>query len=191
MTVWEIPDLLTHLDIAQSSFLSSNCTSHRPDIWSWTHAGLVRSALFSEERLRRHQANLCLYCGRTGYFLPNCPIRPSKPSLSIPVYFQVSGSFPSHLVVPFSLQVASGNHWLGGLQLFSGLTLVKKLGIPLFPKKQRLTVHLAENSLPSSGIVTQETAPLLTMTDSGHQELVHFDVLFSPKFLVILGIPWL
>lgn len=46
-------------------------------------------------------------------------------------------------------------------------------------------------SLLSSGLVTQETAPLLTVTDSGHRELERFDVLSSPMFPVILAIPWL
>lgn len=68
--------------------------------------GLVRSALIPEERLLCRQANVCLYCGGTGHFLRNCPIRLSKSSLCIPVYFQVSRSSLSHRILPVLLQVA-------------------------------------------------------------------------------------
>lgn len=62
---------------------------------------------------------------------------------------------------------------------------------PSYEKKQRLEVHLADGSLPSSGLVTQETIPILTITDTGHQEFIRFDVLCSPMFPIIPGIPWL
>lgn len=159
--------------------------------------GLVRSSLTPEERQRRRQANLCLYCGGVGHFLRNCPVRPSKSYPRSPTNCQVSGPSLSHLLLPVSLQVAEGEVRLlaiidsGACSCFLDLSLAKRLGVPLHNKRQRLEVHLADGSLPCSGPVTQETRPILTITDSGHQEFICFDVLCSPMFPIILGLPWL
>uniref|UniRef100_A0A8C9X8K7 CCHC-type domain-containing protein n=1 Tax=Sander lucioperca TaxID=283035 RepID=A0A8C9X8K7_SANLU len=37
-----------------------------------------RARLSSEERARRIQARVCLYCGEAGHFVPSCPVRPGK-----------------------------------------------------------------------------------------------------------------
>lgn len=58
-------------------------------------------------------------------------------------------------------------------------------------KKQHLTVCLADSSIPCSGSVTYATTPLLVSTESGHQKFLRLDILYSPMFPVILGIPWL
>ena len=145
--------------------------------------GLIRSSLTPEERQRRRQANLCLYCGASGHFLRNCPVRPSKCcSRSVP-NCQVSEPSPAHLILPVSLQVAEERIQLtaiidsGACSCFLDCTLAAKLGVPLQAKEQQLQVFLADGSLPSSGPVTRETYPVLTTTDSGHQELLRFDVL--------------
>lgn len=62
--------------------------------------GLVHNALSPDEKMQRRQANLCLYCGGTGHFLRNCPVRTSKFLPPCPVYFKVSGSSLAHLVLP-------------------------------------------------------------------------------------------
>lgn len=70
--------------------------------------GMVRSALTSDERLRRRQVNLSLHCGGARHFLRNCPVRPSKSSPHSPMYLQIPGPSPTHLVLHVSLQVAEG-----------------------------------------------------------------------------------
>lgn len=79
----------------------------------------------------------------------------------------------------------------GACSYFMDLALAKKLSIPLYHKEHILKVHLVHGSRPSSGPVTRETVPILTSTDSSHQEHLRFDVLCSPMFPVILGKPWL
>lgn len=51
--------------------------------------------------------------------------------------------------------------------------------LPVCTKRQGFTVHLAE------------TVPILCQTSSDHQELLRLDVITSPMFPVILGLPWL
>uniref|UniRef100_A0A803JLE4 CCHC-type domain-containing protein n=1 Tax=Xenopus tropicalis TaxID=8364 RepID=A0A803JLE4_XENTR len=52
--------------------------AHAGDTSEPMQIGLVRSALSSEERARRRQLNLCLYCGQPGHFLKDCPTRPKE-----------------------------------------------------------------------------------------------------------------
>lgn len=61
--------------------------------------------------------------------------------------------------------------------------------IPLQTKTQGLSVHLANGSTIKSGLITQEIIPLLTTIASHHQELLCLDVISSPLFPIILGIP--
>ena len=157
--------------------------------------GLVRSPLTFDERQRRRRAYLCLYCGGAGHFLRSCPIRPSKAYPPSSTYLQVSVSSHSYLALPISLQVAGREVQLpaiidsGACSCFMDLSLANKLGVPLYEKKQRLEVLLADGSLPSSGLVSHETIPIFTTIDTGHQEFIRFDILCSPMFPIILGIP--
>lgn len=148
-----------------------------------------------DERLRRRQANLCLYCGEAGHFLRNCPVRPSKCQRQYTVNFQVTGSTQSHFVLPVSLQEEEARLLAiigsGACSCFLDASLAHTLHIPLQDKKQPLQIHLADGSLPCSGLFTQETKPILTSTDSGHQEFLCFNIISSPMFPVILGFPWL
>ena len=124
-------------------------------------------------------------------------MRPSKCYSRSVLNCQVSEPSPAHLILPISLQVAEEKIQLtaivdsGACSCFLDCTLARKLGVPLQIKEQQLQVFLADGSLPSSGPVTRETYPVLTTTNSGHQELLRFDVLSSPLFPVILGLPWL
>ncbi|XP_040190210.1 NACHT, LRR and PYD domains-containing protein 3-like [Rana temporaria] len=67
--------------------------------------------------------------------------------------------------------------------------LAQELHIPLQIKDQSLQVYLADGSLPRSGLFTQQTRPILGTTDSGHQELLSFDIIFSPCFPSSWGSP--
>lgn len=57
----------------------------------------------------------------------------------------------------------------------------------------KLTLDLVEmvaGSLLSSGLMIRETVPLETIV-IGHQEIICFDMVCSPVFPIVLGIPWL
>lgn len=63
--------------------------------------------------------------------------------------------------------------------------------LPVCAKKKEFHVHLADGSGIKSGPVTQETLPIFCQTSSGHHEFLRLDIIASPMFLVILGVPWL
>lgn len=114
--------------------------------------GLMRSTLTPEERMRRQQANLCLYCDSLGHVLRNCPVRPSKFLSSRPTCASVTGSSPAYIILLISLQVAEGEVKFRAIvdsgACFLDLTLAKKLQIPLRPKRLSLTIHLADGTIP-------------------------------------------
>ena len=157
--------------------------------------GLVRAPLTPEEKQRRRQANLCLYCGGTGHFLRTCPVRPSKSRSQFFMNFQNPGLSQTYVTLSVSLQLMEKEVHLpaiidsGACSCFLDTSLAQKLHIPLQTKEQGLQVYLADGSLPRSGFVTQQTRPILVTTDSGHQELLSFDIIFSPMFPIILGLP--
>lgn len=103
----------------------------------------------------------------------------------------------SHIILQITLQVAERMVKLraiddsGAYSCFLDINLGRDLHIPLRLKKQRLDIHLADSTSPSTGPVTQETIPILTTTDTGHRELLRFDIIRSLIFPAILGIPWL
>lgn len=63
--------------------------------------------------------------------------------------------------------------------------------IPLQAQTHQLPIHLADGSHLKSGPITQETCLLLAISDTGHQEYLHLNIIPFPLFPVILGIPWL
>lgn len=158
--------------------------------------GLVRAPLTTEERLRRRQGNLCLYCGGSGHFLRSCPVRPSKSYPQSTINHQVSGFSQTYVTLFVSLQLPEKEAHLpaivdsGACSCFLDASLTASLHIPLITKRRSLQVHLADGSLPYSGLITQKTRPILTTTDSGHQEYLRFDII-SSMFPIILGLPWL
>lgn len=141
---------------------------------------------------------ICLYYRSRGHFLRNCPIQSSKPHQPSHSDLQLSKTQFTHIVLPISLQVAGKevNLWevvdSEASSCLIYLNLVKDLHIPRNLKEQRLNIHLADGTTPSTSSepVTQETIPILATTDTGHQEL-RFNVIGSPIFSAILGISWL
>lgn len=72
--------------------------------------GLIQPPLTSEERQRRRQSNLCLYCGGAGHFLRNCPIRPSKFFQPKTMTYQDNNTSKSYVMLFISLQLPEGHH---------------------------------------------------------------------------------
>lgn len=146
--------------------------------------GLMQYTMTPKERMRTWQTNLCQYCGGTGHFLQKCPVRPSKFLSSHPTYEQERIQQQRHIILSISLQVAEGEVNFRVMvdsdvcSCFLDFTLAKKLQIPLRPKRLSLTIHLADGT--QVGSTAQETEPILTITDSGHQDFLCFDVLHFP-----------
>ena len=51
-------------------------------------------------------------------------------------------------------------------------------------------METVDGSPLSSGPVTHETIPLKLLIETDHQETISFELITSPKFPIILGIPW-
>lgn len=63
--------------------------------------------------------------------------------------------------------------------------------VPLSPKAHGLSIHLADGTAIKSGPVTQETIPIPVSISNAHQEQLRLDIIASPLFPIILGMPWL
>ena len=74
---------------------------------------------------------------------------------------------------------------------FLDLTLAKDLGIPLIKKKLPEPVRAVDGSELSSGLITHQTSDLILVCDNGHTEQLDFDLIDTPLFGAILGVPWL
>ncbi|KAL0186709.1 hypothetical protein M9458_018379, partial [Cirrhinus mrigala] len=62
--------------------------------------------LTSEERERRMQNSLCLYCGQAGHIKSTCPVRPAKPSPAVSVNRLITTSLSS-MQIPIVIRHAS------------------------------------------------------------------------------------
>lgn len=176
---------------------SPNSVNTTPDNSEPMQLGVMRPALSSEERARCRQLNLCLYCGGTGHFVHNCPVRMSKCPSPIPTSFSALSTNSTHLAILLSLKLQERTLQVnaiidsGACSCFIDLNFAKQHNIPLQTKTHGLSVFLADGSRIRSGQVTQETLPLPTTIDSQHKELLILDAITSPMFPIILGIPWL
>ena len=74
---------------------------------------------------------------------------------------------------------------------FLDLTLSKSLGIPAMKKKIPEPVRAVDGSELSSGLITHQTPDLVLVCDNGHTESLTFDLIDTPLFGAILGVPWL
>ncbi|KAL0154077.1 hypothetical protein M9458_050536 [Cirrhinus mrigala] len=62
--------------------------------------------LTSEERERRMQNSLCLYCGQAGHIKSTCPVRPAKPSPAVSVNRLITTSHSS-IQIPIVIRYAT------------------------------------------------------------------------------------
>ena len=175
----------------------SSAASSPPDTSEPMQLGVMRPTLPPEERTRRRQLNLCLYCGEPGHYVANCPIKMRKCRFSVPVNVSTLSTNTTHLALSLSLQLPGRTIPVnaiidsGACSCFIDATFASLHHIPLRKKDFRLSVFLADGSHIKSGQVTKETLPLPAATSADHRELLILDVISSPLFPVILGIPWL
>ena len=157
----------------------------------------MRPVLSPEKRRRRQLGNLCLYCGEAGHYVRSCAAKHHKSLPVSPSSCVASVTSTSHLAFPVSLQLPEGPVQVtaiidsGACSCFIDRSFAGQQGIPLQTKTQDLTIFLADGSHIKSGPVTQETLPLPMVSPSGHKELIRLDVIASPLFPIILGLPWL
>uniref|UniRef100_A0A8C5PRD9 Retrotransposon gag domain-containing protein n=1 Tax=Leptobrachium leishanense TaxID=445787 RepID=A0A8C5PRD9_9ANUR len=163
--------------------------------------GLVDRRLSPAERDRRKRLQLCLYCGEANHQVRLCPMKPSVmggktgfiSTLSSPSRF----THTPHLLLPVSLQWQQKTYPTqamvdsGASGCFVDSALVKRIKLPLLNKDCPVKIRMVDGSSLSSGPITKESILIQMTIGVGHSEKIKFDVVDSPIFPIILGIPWL
>ena len=170
----------------------------------------VRKNLSVAEKERRLAEGLCLYCGEPGHIAIKCPnksrriiavteLREQRQAATPPVTAETTelAATGSHFIVPIVITI--GDRQLlcsamldsGAGDNFMDLTFAHKNNIPLVTKIAPIDLETVDGSPLSSGPVTHQTADLQLHIKTDHHEMIHFSLIASPKFPVILGIPWL
>uniref|UniRef100_A0A3B3RW46 DUF4939 domain-containing protein n=1 Tax=Paramormyrops kingsleyae TaxID=1676925 RepID=A0A3B3RW46_9TELE len=157
-----------------------------------------RAPLTPNERRRRIQEGLCLYCGEAGHTIPSCHNRPGRETSLLPVGVSSVPPRPtSMLTVPVSLE------WGGQRQLvralvdsgaagnFINVQLVRRMNIPLQPLAQPLTIQGVTGERMADGVIHYRTVPLEMRVGALHLESLEVLVLPKTRDLLILGLPWL
>uniref|UniRef100_A0A8C5M421 Gypsy retrotransposon integrase-like protein 1 n=1 Tax=Leptobrachium leishanense TaxID=445787 RepID=A0A8C5M421_9ANUR len=161
--------------------------------------GLIRGHLPPAELERRRKENCCLYCGRLGHVARTCPekIRPRGKPLCH-VQLPRSPSESTYLLsfdivlqwedkkIPLRAMIDSG-----ASNCILDSSLAHRVCVPVHNKEYPIKIQVVDGSSLSSGVVTHETLPIQVWAGPRHQETLSFDLIPSPMFPVILGIPWL
>ncbi|KAL0161733.1 hypothetical protein M9458_045458, partial [Cirrhinus mrigala] len=150
--------------------------------------------LTQTERQRRITQGLCLYCGKPGHHIQNCPTRPLRPVVSsiMPMSKKLN---PLTTVVTltaekFSISVAvlidsgSAGNFIAGHT--ARQLRVKTTRLPVMYQIQSVTGQPLSNKN-----VTHQTAPIRLLTGLCHEEEIQLLVLEGSTIDVVLGCPWL
>lgn len=141
-----------------------------------------------------------MYCAAPGHTVEACPILKQKPrgeSLSI------RQSVTSHSMQPNYITICLTLQWdqkrinvnalvnTGATGNFIDTTTVSCNKIPFMYKRVPVSVRVIDDTVLNTGPVTKQTQPILTIIRNNHRELISFDIISSPRFPIILGLPWL
>lgn len=161
--------------------------------------GTIRGPLSTTERTRRRTHNLCMYCASADHVVNTCPLVRRKTlgeslflrNLTPPHIKQ------KHLKLLFTLQWDQNQTSLeamidtGACGSFIDETIVTRLNIPTRIKERPFPVKVIDGSPLASSPVSSETIPLLVSAQHEHFEFCSFDIISSPHFPIVLGLPWL
>uniref|UniRef100_A0A8C5LLF5 ribonuclease H n=1 Tax=Leptobrachium leishanense TaxID=445787 RepID=A0A8C5LLF5_9ANUR len=109
----------------------------------------------------------------------------------------INGYISTHLTIPVSLQWKDDHANLnamidsGASGCFIDQTLVSILRIPFITKQHSVALQLLDGSPLKTGPITKETIPLSVSIGTQHKESFSFDIVSSPAFPLIFGLPWL
>lgn len=152
--------------------------------------------LTPEERERRMQNQLCLYCGQAGHRISSCSIRPSSKPRTVSVSTRVTTSSSSIRLpviitvhddaIPTTALLDSG---AAGNFVSHGFALQHK--IKLTPCDLPLAVEALDGRPIGEGRVLSVTEEVKLQIGTLHSEHITFYVIPSPNHTVILGLPWL
>uniref|UniRef100_A0A8C5WGV9 CCHC-type domain-containing protein n=1 Tax=Leptobrachium leishanense TaxID=445787 RepID=A0A8C5WGV9_9ANUR len=162
--------------------------------------GLRRGPLSPAERNRRRTQNLCLYCGQPGHLLRVCPTRPPRPSEggknhpTVTSLQGVVGSASTHLAIPVTLQWGDRSINVnaiidsGAWNNFFDSSLATSLSVPngFMSDGTGVWGGASIDHLQGCRILFQ-----LLLIGTKQKEYLQWDIVPSPLFPIILGLPWL
>ncbi|CAG8822521.1 25852_t:CDS:2, partial [Racocetra persica] len=135
--------------------------------------------LSEEEKQRRWANNFCLYCGEPGHIAKKLGKRGAP--TAVRVFIQLSNKS----MLPVNALIDSG-----ASACFLDYTLAHKYNLPINTKRTPLSVEVIDGREISSGAVIHETGPLLLCYQNHYEEII-FNLIQTPHYQVILGLPWL
>uniref|UniRef100_A0A8C5M117 Gypsy retrotransposon integrase-like protein 1 n=1 Tax=Leptobrachium leishanense TaxID=445787 RepID=A0A8C5M117_9ANUR len=159
--------------------------------------GATSRRLPPEELDRRRALHLCLYCASPNHFRTSCPERNNRGGKGAPSHNPSNPCFPLHLSLLISLQWSNKTVYAramvdsGASGCFMDMEYAETINIPKLNKETPINIHMVDGSLLRSGTVTSETQSVQMTIGNRHLEPIRFDLVASPVFPVILGLPWL
>uniref|UniRef100_A0A8C5M5M4 Gypsy retrotransposon integrase-like protein 1 n=1 Tax=Leptobrachium leishanense TaxID=445787 RepID=A0A8C5M5M4_9ANUR len=177
-------------------------TSTIPSTEEPMQLNVVRRRLTPQENQHRRDNGLCLYCGKNTHLVRDCPDTPTKGGMatccpSTILSTSMSSVQSPHLLVQLVLQWEEKSITVeamidsGASNCFIDTALVSKFSIPVLNKDVPVHIQVVDGSSLGAGPVTKETIPLSSTLGPSHRELLSYDVITSPVFPIILGLPWL
>ncbi len=156
-----------------------------------------RPRLSLEEKRRRRNEGLCLYCGAAGHIAAQCPVKASVTAVKglLTGGITLAKSSLAATLLTVKLQWSSVTYDCqalvdsGAEGNFLDSDLADRLRLPVIALSQPIAVHALNGlSLPS---ITHSTGPLRLVTSGNHTETIQFLLTDTPVTPVVLGHPWL
>ncbi len=156
-----------------------------------------RSRLSLEEKRRRRNEGLYLYCGAAGHIAALCSVNARETAVKglLRGGITLAKSSLAATLLTVKLQWSSVTHDCqalidsGAEGNFLDSDLADRLRLPVIALSQPIAVH-ALNGLSLSSI-THSTGPLRLVTSGNHIETIQFLLTDTPVTPVVLGHPWL
>ncbi len=152
--------------------------------------------LTPQERERRMQNQLCLYCGQAGHMRNTCPVRPTSDRRSVS---DITRSISSVTSIKLPVTVRSQNQDItttalldsGAAGNFIDSEFVSQHHLKLTPCTSSLAVEALDGRPLGKGKILRLTEPVILQIGTLHSEEIQFYVIQSPTHPLILGLPWL
>jgi hypothetical protein len=163
--------------------------------------GNIRKPLTEAQKEHRRRNGMCMYCGSSEHFVKDCPIKPAVKHLNnvrVEELNKVADDY-SLFYLPCSMYIADSMipAWStmamvdsGGMGNFIDAGYARSNSIPIVHKRQPIPIRSIDGKAIGSGSICHETVKLL-VSIHGHEETIAFEVIDSPHYPVVLGLPWL
>ncbi|KAL0154784.1 hypothetical protein M9458_049047, partial [Cirrhinus mrigala] len=184
-------DNLVRAHRPQRPLTSSVPTNSQPSESKPMQIGVTH--ISSEERERRIQRNLCLYCGLPGHMRSSCPMRLSRKTAAVSSGFHSPSCIEIPVILKFSSKVVHATALvdLGAAGNFIDREFARTHSIPLVPCASHLAVAAVDGRPLGSGQIQHNNDDLILCARALHTETIRLFVLSTSQNPIILGFPWL